>query len=199
MHCQFKYELKCVTTFVPRSLFLSTLLYLFKNKIINGPFLASFSFIFVFSIQLTVNKCSIYKFLHDDWIRTADLWYRKRPLYQLRHDHCPTIFYSSIQFFLHLLLPFFLRWIFTWGGNKPATTVTNPRMPTTHTLSLSLFISNSLSLSHTFIHSHTTTPYQCDQIGLLLKSLGDIFSNKISPNIGQLFVLFKKTLFLRNN
>ena len=27
---------------------------------------------------------------------------------------------------------------------------------------------------------------QCDQIGLLLKSLGGIYSSKISPNIGQL-------------
>ena len=25
----------------------------------------------------------------DDWIRTADLWHRKRPLYQLSHNHCP--------------------------------------------------------------------------------------------------------------
>ena len=25
-----------------------------------------------------------------DWIRTVDLWYWKRPLHQLRHDHCPT-------------------------------------------------------------------------------------------------------------
>ena len=49
----------------------------------NGPFPASFFFIFVFSIQLTVNKCSIN--FADDWIRTADLWYRKRPLYQLSH------------------------------------------------------------------------------------------------------------------
>ena len=24
-----------------------------------------------------------------DWIRTADVWYRKRPLYHLRHNHCP--------------------------------------------------------------------------------------------------------------
>ena len=29
----------------------------------NGPFPATFFFIFIFSIQLTVNKCSIYKFL----------------------------------------------------------------------------------------------------------------------------------------
>ena len=35
---------------------------------------------------------------------------------------------------------------------------------------------------------------QCDQIGLLLKSLGDIFSFKINPNIGQLFGLFWKHL-----
>ena len=36
---------------------------------------------------------------------------------------------------------------------------------------------------------------QCDQIGLLLKSLGDIFACKISPNIGQLYVQSKKLSF----
>ena len=25
----------------------------------------------------------------NDWIRTADLWYQKRPLCQLSHNHCP--------------------------------------------------------------------------------------------------------------
>ena len=25
----------------------------------------------------------------DDWIRTAELWSLKRPLYQLSHNHCP--------------------------------------------------------------------------------------------------------------
>ena len=54
---------------------------------LNGPFPASFFFIFVFSIQLTVNKCLINS--ADDWIRTADLWHCKRPLYQLSHNHCP--------------------------------------------------------------------------------------------------------------
>ena len=35
-------------------------------------------------------------------------------------------------------------------------------------------------------------PGQCDQIGLLLKSLGDIlFSYKINPNIGQLLYYFR--------
>ena len=47
---------------------------------------ALFFFIFVFSIQLTVNKCSIN--FADDWIWTADLWYRKQTLYQLTHFHC---------------------------------------------------------------------------------------------------------------
>ena len=28
-------------------------------------------------------------FFANDWIRTADLWYQKRPLYQLSHNHCP--------------------------------------------------------------------------------------------------------------
>ena len=55
----------------------------------SGPFPASFLFIFVFSIQLIINKCSIN--FADDWSRTADLWYRKRPLYQLSHNHFPTL------------------------------------------------------------------------------------------------------------
>ena len=41
------------------------------------------------------------------------------------------------------------------------------------------------------------TNKQCDQIGLLFKSLGDTSSYKISPNIGQLFLLFQNPLFLR--
>ena len=42
----------------------------------------------LFYKQLTVNKCSIK--VADDWIRTRVLWYWKRPLCQLRHNHCPT-------------------------------------------------------------------------------------------------------------
>ena len=38
----------------------------------NGPFPATFFFIFVFSIQLTANVQ--YNFFADDWIRTVDLW-----------------------------------------------------------------------------------------------------------------------------
>ena len=34
---------------------------------LNEPFPASFFFMFVFSVQLTENKCSILKFA-DDWI-----------------------------------------------------------------------------------------------------------------------------------
>ena len=61
----------------------------------NGPFQASFFFIFVFSTQLTVNKCSIN--FDDGLIRTADLWYWKQLLYQLSHNHCKNLVkYSSI-------------------------------------------------------------------------------------------------------
>ena len=35
-------------------------------------------------------------FQHDDWIRTADLWYRKRPLCQLSHNHCPVSFITFL-------------------------------------------------------------------------------------------------------
>ena len=62
---------------------------------LNGPFPASFFFIFIFSMsflmQLIVNNIS------DDWIRTTDLWCRKRPLYQLRHNHCPKSYFSVSQ------------------------------------------------------------------------------------------------------
>ena len=44
----------------------------------------------LFYKQLTVNKCSIK--VADDWIRTRILWYWKRPLCQLRHNHCPRDF-----------------------------------------------------------------------------------------------------------
>ena len=56
---------------------------------INGPFPASFFFIFVFSIQLTINVWFKYA---DDWIRTEDLYCWKRPLYQLSQNHCPVAF-----------------------------------------------------------------------------------------------------------
>ena len=44
---------------------------------LNGPIPASFFFIFVFSRLMTANKCS--KKFADDWIQTADLWYRRLP------------------------------------------------------------------------------------------------------------------------
>ena len=47
-----------------------------------------FLFIFVFSMQLIVNK---FKNFADDWIQTVDLWCQKRPLYQLSHNHCPIL------------------------------------------------------------------------------------------------------------
>ena len=49
-------------------------------------------------------------FFADDWIWTADLWYWKRPLYQLSHNHFPTfVFYhlSKVCRDYHLML----KWI----------------------------------------------------------------------------------------
>ena len=57
--------------------------YFFKN----GSFPASFSF-FVFSIAVDKKNCFYINFA-DGWIRTADLWNRKRLLSQLSHNHCP--------------------------------------------------------------------------------------------------------------
>ena len=68
------------------------------NVFLNGPFPASFCFIFVFSIQLTKTMFKIN--FADDGIRTADLRCQKQLLRQLSHNHCPynvsfDTFYSS--------------------------------------------------------------------------------------------------------
>ena len=56
---------------------------------------------FRLSIQLTANKCSIN--FADDWIRTADLRYRKRPLHQPSHNHCPNcLLYYQDDFVISL-------------------------------------------------------------------------------------------------
>ena len=59
----------------------------FKKWAIPGLFLIHFRlFNTIYYIQLIENKIA------DDWIRTADLWCRKRPLYQPRHNHCPQFY-----------------------------------------------------------------------------------------------------------
>ena len=60
---------------------------------------AHFLYFRLFYKQLTVNKCSI-KIAHD-WIWTRALWYRKRPLCQLRHNHCSMIS-NFLYVFTHL-------------------------------------------------------------------------------------------------
>ena len=52
------------------------------------------SFSLFLSLKLTGNKCSIIKFA-DDWIQSADLWYRKWQLYQLSHFNYPSCWYFS--------------------------------------------------------------------------------------------------------
>ena len=76
-----------------------------------------FIFIFVFSIQLTVYNCSIN--FADDWIWTADLWYWKRPLCQLSHNHCP-LYSKDFQkaFFLKMGHPWPLFHLFLVFSNK---------------------------------------------------------------------------------
>ena len=87
-----------------------------------GPFPASFFFIFVFSIQLIVHIN-----FADDWIRTADLWFWKRPLYQLRHNHFPRghkVFEANkkckhCKMIFSSPLPLYLPSSITmWGGNS---------------------------------------------------------------------------------
>ena len=56
--------------------------------------LSNLGLFFVFSLHL-IEQINF----ADDWIRTADLVYRKQLLYHLRHNHCPSkkIGYSMIK------------------------------------------------------------------------------------------------------
>ena len=62
----------------------------------NGPSRPLFSLFssYQYSWQYTNVK---YKF-PNDWIRTSDLWYFKRPLYQLGHHHCPCSYLCYILY-----------------------------------------------------------------------------------------------------
>ena len=62
----------------------------------NGPSSASFFFIFIFSIQLTLNVQ--YNFAND-WIRTTDPEHWRQPLYQLSHNRCSRLL---VFFFLKM-------------------------------------------------------------------------------------------------
>ena len=48
----------------------------FKNRAIPS--------LFFFYSRLLIQANNI----ANDWIQTEDLWCRKQPLYQLRHNHC---------------------------------------------------------------------------------------------------------------
>ena len=49
----------------------------------NGPLPSSFSLFL--SVQIN-------SFFPDDWIRTSNLWCRKRQLYQMSHNHCLNLY-----------------------------------------------------------------------------------------------------------
>ena len=78
---------------LPRDQSCKTLLF-FCFKMGHSRYL--FLYFRLFYTQLKVNKCSIK--VADDWIWTWVLWYWRRPLCQLRHNHCPPIFF----FFFHV-------------------------------------------------------------------------------------------------
>ena len=102
-----QYSLNAISTTLDVSSFI-----FFKKWAILGLF-----FIFVFTIQFTVNKCSI-KFAND-WIRTADLWYWKQLLYQLCHNHCPKsfCFVSKTESWVRLILAVLISGLI-WISNQ---------------------------------------------------------------------------------
>ena len=59
-------------------------------------------FLYIRLFNTVDSKFSIY-FSADDWIQTMDLWNRKRLLYLLMHNHCP-----SFDFFVSDMIVFVL-------------------------------------------------------------------------------------------
>ena len=47
----------------------------------------------------------------EDWIRTADLWIVKQPLYQLSHNNCPVFYELFCEIFLQWLISGAAKWI----------------------------------------------------------------------------------------
>ena len=65
---------------------------LVKNRAILGLFF----FVSVFLDIVNETKIA------DDWILTLDIWHRKQPLEQLRHNHCPIgcMLYPLFRYFV---------------------------------------------------------------------------------------------------
>ena len=69
--------------------------------------LGLFIFIFVFSIQFLIHW--IVNNIANDWIRTADLWYWKRPLYQLCHNQYLPRYVSICKLIVKQVLQYIIR------------------------------------------------------------------------------------------
>ena len=78
---KFKIPIVSVQMFSPNILVVAYLASLNQKLVILGLFF----FIFFFSNQLNIGKRMFYINFANDQIRTADLWFRKRPLYQMSH------------------------------------------------------------------------------------------------------------------
>ena len=87
---------------------LKTVLFLKKWAIHGLPF-----FIIVFSKQM------LHKKFADDWNWTTDLWCKKRPLYQLSHNHCPKTVLLRTNFWTNFLSQDSLTCISFWENMRP--------------------------------------------------------------------------------
>ena len=87
---------------------LKTVLFLKKWAIHGLPF-----FIIVFSKQM------LHKKFADDWNWTTDLWCRKRPLYQLSHNHCPKTVLLRTNFWTNFFSQDSLTCSSFWENMRP--------------------------------------------------------------------------------
>ena len=68
--------------------------YSFLSIVKNGPFPAFFYFCLFNTVD---SKYMFNGNISDQWIRTADLWCWKQPLYQQSKNHCPFLKYFCLR------------------------------------------------------------------------------------------------------
>ena len=142
--------------------------------------------------------------LANDWVRTADLWCRMQPLYQLSHNHCQLSVLSFLFLYLSLSLLFFQSISISFSLSFHIS------------ISLSLhfyiivFISLSLSLILTSKHVHRLNRHQTsllqfclENVFLLLRDDADLskslsaVNNILSISIFNPFFLYRSRSYFK--
>ena len=69
----------------------------------RSPFPASFLYFRLYNSWQSILNDQ-FKKLANAWILTADLWWRKQPLWQLSQSHCPSTWFVKVDYFSRSVL-----------------------------------------------------------------------------------------------